>query len=203
MARRRLTGVLLVGGSSTRFGSPKALATFAGETLAVRAWRVLGEACDERIAVGKHGELELPFEVVDDGIELRAPLVGVVAGLRAATHDVAVFLPVDAPLVSPAILQALGDACREAAMPFASPAPCAIHKRALATLERRLNGDDLSLRGALRALDTAVLEIDPELLADADTPDELRQLRASTRSRSAPVPTSVTGTSSSRSTNST
>jgi hypothetical protein len=53
VARPRLTGILLVGGASTRFGSPKALATFHGETLAERAWRLLGEACDERLAVGK------------------------------------------------------------------------------------------------------------------------------------------------------
>jgi molybdopterin-guanine dinucleotide biosynthesis protein A len=44
--RGRLTGVLLVGGASTRFGSPKALAELGRETLAARAWRVLGEACD-------------------------------------------------------------------------------------------------------------------------------------------------------------
>src|SRR5439155_19276943 len=54
VARQRLTGVLLVGGASSRFGSPKALAQF--ETLAERAWRVLGEACEERIAVGKAGD---------------------------------------------------------------------------------------------------------------------------------------------------
>ena len=72
-----LSGVLLVGGASRRFGSPKALARFRGETLAERAWRVLGEACDERLAVGKAGELELPFPVLDDGSELRAPIVGV------------------------------------------------------------------------------------------------------------------------------
>jgi molybdopterin-guanine dinucleotide biosynthesis protein A len=53
---------LLVGGASTRFGSPKALALVDGETLAARAWRLLGDACDERIAVGKLADrLELPF----------------------------------------------------------------------------------------------------------------------------------------------
>ncbi|MBA3330065.1 MAG: NTP transferase domain-containing protein [Actinobacteria bacterium] len=52
MARSALTGLLLVGGASRRFGSPKASAPFGEETLAARAWRLLGEVCDERIAVG-------------------------------------------------------------------------------------------------------------------------------------------------------
>jgi molybdopterin-guanine dinucleotide biosynthesis protein A len=177
VARRALTGVLLAGGASLRFGSPKAYARFGDETLAARAWRVLGEACDERIAVGKAGELRLPFDVVDDGIELRAPLAGVVAGLRVATREVCVFLPVDAPLVTPEILRALGDACRDAARPVSSPAPCAIAKRALPQIEARLHCDDLSLAGALRGIDTAVVDdVDSELLADADTPDELQAL---------------------------
>ena len=101
MADRALTGVLLVGGASSRFGSPKALARLRGETLAERAWRTLGEACDERIAVGK-GDLALPFEVLVEPAEPQAPIAGVVAGLRAAAHETAVFLPVDCPLVTPA-----------------------------------------------------------------------------------------------------
>ena len=82
MARPDLTGVLLVGGASSRFGSPKALARLDGETLAERAWNLLGEACAERLAVGKaSGEIDLPFEVLDDGTETRAALAGIVAGL--------------------------------------------------------------------------------------------------------------------------
>jgi molybdenum cofactor guanylyltransferase len=176
VADRRLTGVLLVGGASTRFGSPKAYARVGAETLAERAWRVLGEACDERLAVGKAGELELPFEVVDDGIGLRAPLAGVVAGLRSARNEICVFLPVDALLVTAPILSALGDACRDAARPASTPAPCAIAKRALPQIEARLHGDDLSLAAALRAVDTAIVELDDDLLVDADTPDELREI---------------------------
>ena len=68
--------MLLVGGASTRFGSPKALALLGGETLAARAWRTLGEACDERIAVGKLADgLRLPFPLVDDGTERRAAIL--------------------------------------------------------------------------------------------------------------------------------
>jgi molybdopterin-guanine dinucleotide biosynthesis protein A len=176
VANRRLTGVLLVGGASTRFGSPKAYARVGGETLAERAWRVLGEACEERLAVGKPGELELPFEIVEDGLELRVPLAGVIAGLRAARHDVCVFLPVDAPLVTPAILRALGDTCREAARPTSTPVPCAIAKHVLPMIEARLDGDDLSLAGALSAVDSAVVDLDGQLLVDADTPNELRRI---------------------------
>ena len=98
MADRGLTGVLLVGGASSRFGAPKALARLDGETLAERAWRLLTETCDETIAVGKRADaLPLPFPVEDDGNELRAALVGVVAGLRRSPTDLAVIVPTDLP----------------------------------------------------------------------------------------------------------
>ena len=89
MARPGLTGLLLVGGASTRFGSPKALARFGGETLAERGWRTLGEACAHRLAVGKRSEaLGLPFPVIDDGSDVKAPIMGLIAGLEAAGDQV-------------------------------------------------------------------------------------------------------------------
>lgn len=179
MAHRPLTGVLLVGGASRRFGGPKALARFGGETLAERGWRVLGEACEERLAVGKAGALELPFAVLDDGGDVRAPIAGVVAGLRAAANDVVVFLPVDCPLVTPALLRSLGEACHDAAVPQTGPLPGAWAKSALTVLERRLAaGDHLSLRGTYTELDVARLDVDEAQLADIDTPEDLERLTA-------------------------
>jgi len=160
--------VLLVGGGSTRFGSPKALARFRGETLAERGWRVLGEACDERLAVGK-GKPPLPFPVLDDGAELRAPIVGVIAGLRAAAHEAVVFLPVDCPLVGAELLRALGDA---RAVPQTGPLPGAYTKTDLPELERRLAAGEFSLRGVNRT----VLQLDERLLANANTKAELSAL---------------------------
>jgi molybdopterin-guanine dinucleotide biosynthesis protein A len=171
VARRSLTGALLVGGASTRFGSPKALARIDGETFADRGRRVLAEACDEVLVVGKRGEL--PFDVVDDGSETRAPIAGVVAGLRAAANEVVVFLPVDCPWMTAEAVRALGEACRDAAVPTTGPLPGAWAKSALPVLEERLASGPLGLYRAYEALDVATVELDRAVLADVDTPADL------------------------------
>ena len=168
MADPPVTGVLLVGGASSRFGSPKPLAPFDGETLADRGWRTLGEAFSARLAVGK-GELELPFPVVVEPAEPQAPLVGVIAGLRAAATEAAVFLPVDCPLVTAELLRDLGAA---RAVTQTGPLPGAYSRSDLPELERRLLSGEWSLRG----VNPRVLEADPRLLANVNTPAELSAL---------------------------
>jgi molybdopterin-guanine dinucleotide biosynthesis protein A len=167
--------VLLVGGASTRFGAPKALARFQNETLAERAWRTLGEACDERLAVGKVGELELPFPVRDDGTETRAPIAGVVAGLLAATHETCIVLPVDCPLVTAGLLRELAAACEgvDAAVPQTGPLPGAYRRTALPVLQRRLAAERLSLFDALAELATRTVHLEERLLVNVNTPDDL------------------------------
>jgi molybdenum cofactor guanylyltransferase len=177
VADRPLTGVLLVGGASRRFGSPKALARVGEETLAERTWRILGESCEERIAVGKAGELELPFPVLDDGTAVRAPIAGVVGALREARSEVCVFLPVDCPNMPPAVLRELGLRCRDAAVTQFGPLPGAWAKSALPVLERRLACGDYSLTGAYTDLDVAVVQVGAADVADADTPAELAELQ--------------------------
>ncbi|MCZ7588801.1 MAG: molybdenum cofactor guanylyltransferase [Gaiella sp.] len=168
-----LTGVLLVGGASRRFGSPKALARFRGETLAERGHRLLAEACDEVLVVGKADELEgLPFPVVDDGSPDRAPVHGLVAGLRRARFEVIVALPVDVPLVTADALRALGAA---GAVPSATiPLPGAYPRALLGTLEARVAAGDLSLRGVNRV----TLALPEAMLVDVDTPEALARLDA-------------------------
>ena len=173
--------MLLVGGASRRFGTPKALALLDGETLADRGSRVLAEACDEVLVVGKAGEL--PFEVIDDGADVRAPIAGVVAGLRAAAHDVVVFLPVDCPRITAAVLRRLGEACADAAVPQTGPLPGAWAKSALPLLELRLAKGPLALYRAYDALDVVEIEVDPALVADVDTQADLEHLRGDERDR--------------------
>jgi molybdopterin-guanine dinucleotide biosynthesis protein A len=162
VADRGLTGILLVGGASSRFGSPKSHARFEGETLAERAWRLLGEVCDERLTVGGDG-------LADSGT---GPVAAIAVGLRAATSDVAIVIPVDMPLLTAGALRSLADACREAAVAQVGPLPCAVARSALPAFET----GERRLRTVLDALDTARIELDERLLANVNTPADLDTL---------------------------
>jgi molybdopterin-guanine dinucleotide biosynthesis protein A len=159
VADRELTGILLAGGTSSRFGSPKALAEYEGETLVDRAWRLLGEVCDERLVVGPGG-------LADPGT---GPVAAIAAGLRAATRDVAVVIPVDMPLLTAEALLELAGACREAAVAQQGPLPCAVSRHVLPVFET----GERKLRMVLEGLDTAQTELDPAILLNVNTPADV------------------------------
>jgi molybdopterin-guanine dinucleotide biosynthesis protein A len=177
LARHDVTGVLLVGGASRRFGSPKALARLDGETLAERAYRILGEAFGEVVAVGKAADgLELPFPVLDDGSDVRAAIVGVAAALRLVCTEVAVVLPTDMPAVTPDLLLELASVAEEgveAAVVQTGPLPGAYRRSALPVLKRRIAAGDFALHRALGDLRTRVVSTDPAVLANVNVPGDL------------------------------
>jgi molybdopterin-guanine dinucleotide biosynthesis protein A len=164
--RLPVTGILLVGGASERFGSPKAHAHFRGDTLAARAWRILHDVCDEVYAVGKGEEGDLPFPVFDDQADERAPIFGLIAGLRLASNDVCLALPVDVPLITPEALRALAVT---RTVPQTGPLPGAYPKELLTELEARVARGELSLRG----VNPLVLDLDETQLVNVNTRMEL------------------------------
>lgn len=169
-----VTGVLLVGGASRRFGSPKALARLGGKTLSELAWERLAW-CDERLAVGKVADqLPLPFPLLDDGSDVRAPIVGLVAGLRAASCDTVVALPVDLPLITDEALRTLVFHCAaDAAVPQTGPLPGAYRRSVVPVLERSIRAGKLGLRAALTELAVRVVALDPILLTNVNGIEDL------------------------------
>jgi molybdenum cofactor guanylyltransferase len=162
VADQGLSGILLVGGASKRFGSPKADARFEEETLRERAERLLDEVCYERLVVGRGG-------FADPGT---GPVAAIAVGLREASHEVAVVIPVDMPLLTAEALRLLADACRDAAVAQAGPLPCAVARRTLPSFET----GERRLRTVLDGLDTAPVELDERLLANVNTPADLARL---------------------------
>jgi molybdenum cofactor guanylyltransferase len=160
-----VSGILLAGGASRRFGSPKELAELEGVTLLERAWRLLGEVCDERLVVGGDG-------LADPGT---GPVAAIAVGLRAATQEVAVVIPVDMPLLTTSALRLLANACRDAATAQHGPLPCAVARRTLPAFET----GERRLRAVLDGLDTSRIKLDERLLANVNEPGDLRKIAAS------------------------
>ncbi len=174
--REQVTGILLVGGASTRFGSPKALALFEGEELAIRAYRLLQETFGIVLAVGKdEDDFDFPFPVEDDGRDERAAIVGLAAGLRLAETEVCVVLPTDMPLMTPRLLRALAEAAQdaEAAVVQTGPLPGAYRRSVLPVLERRIARGELALTAVVEELGGRVVEGTDEELTNVNTPADL------------------------------
>jgi molybdenum cofactor guanylyltransferase len=128
------------------------------------------------IVVGKAADaLPLPFEVLDDGSETRAAIVGVAAALRHAPSDTCVVLPTDMPYVTARLLQVLARAADavEAAVPQSGPLPAAFKRSCLPVLERRIAAGELALRDAVAELDHRVVHASPDELRNVNTPADL------------------------------
>ena len=86
-------------------GKDKALAEIGGEPLIVHAIRILRAAGLEVSIAGARAALGSYAPVLDDGGG--GPLAGISRALQSTAADRAVFLPVDMPLVPPALILAL------------------------------------------------------------------------------------------------
>jgi len=106
--------IVLAGGPSRRFGSPKPLASFRGRALVLWAVDAARAVADE-VAVVSRGPLAadlaalLPDEVplIRDRLRVQSPLVGLVAGAGALRGRLVVALACDLPLLRPAVLARL------------------------------------------------------------------------------------------------
>jgi len=129
------------------------------------------------IAVGKTAdELPLPFPVVDDRSDIRAAMVGLAAGLRAATTDLCLVLPVDLPDMTSDALLLLADGAEgvDAAVPQTGPLPGVYRRSILPVVEERIEGHDFALHRLLGELRTRVVELDESLLRNVNQPSDLR-----------------------------
>lgn len=136
-----LLGVVLAGGGSRRFGSPKALAEFRGEPLWRRASRVVGEAGLPVLLLANDPEVAkaVTVPVTADLRPERGPLAGIETGLSGAADrgvDGIVVLACDLVLVDAAMIAALrtawsgtGVVAWEAPGPWGASPLCAVWSR--------------------------------------------------------------------------
>ncbi|HEX8391278.1 MAG TPA: molybdopterin-guanine dinucleotide biosynthesis protein B [Longimicrobium sp.] len=109
-------GVLLAGGASRRFGTPKAFARVGGRTLAERARDTLGAVLSEIVVLANEGGydgLRLPVHA-DDAAGL-GPVGGLATALRLAAEAGragVIVVGCDMPFIPPALVRALAERAR-------------------------------------------------------------------------------------------
>lgn len=196
----RLAAIVLAGGRSSRFGPDKLAAPFRGRPLLWHALGAVGALADESILVLAH-DARLPDlppaglgpSIVRDPLPAEGPLVGLLAGLRSTTAEIAVVIGGDMPLVRADVLRLLVDRVTSGEHVAAvlldagrlRPLPVALRVGPARTSAGRLvDVGERSLRSLAAALDAAAVEeaewraLDPDgaSLRDVDTPEDLSAL---------------------------
>jgi molybdopterin-guanine dinucleotide biosynthesis protein A len=192
-----VTGIVLAGGRSSRFGSDKLGISYRGMPLLHHAVLRLSEVCPEVIVVmaPDAGEPGLPIgvraSVTRDPTVGEGPLAGLHAGLLAAAGaDWAVVAGGDMPELQTAVLlemlRVAGEAQTDAVAlqdgDLFRPLPCVLRAApALDATHMLLHAGRRSLRELLQSLRTSVIDeptwhaLDParRTLRDVDRPEDL------------------------------
>jgi molybdopterin-guanine dinucleotide biosynthesis protein A len=198
-----VSGILLAGGRSSRFGRDKLIEPLGGRPLAHHAIAGLANVCSELVVVvapeGPDLPLPAPTElptavdmrVVRDPEPFGGPLIGLLAGLEEAREPLVIVAGADMPTLHPGVLRALvaeleGSEAEATALRHRGrtlPLPLAVRNGAATGAARRILGrGERSLTALVQALRTSTLDeadwrgLDPPAatLRDIDRPEDLR-----------------------------
>ncbi len=193
MTARRVTGLVLAGGRSSRFGRDKLAERIDGRTLLDNAIDGVTPATTEIVVVvtpDAAPDLPAGARLVHDPVAFEGPLAGVAAGLRAARESIVLAVGGDMPTlvgaVMDSILMALEAPGAEAVVleheGRARPLPIALRRDPASTATDRLLADgERRLRALIETLETKVIPettwraLDPYgmTVRDIDTPADL------------------------------
>lgn len=192
--RLELTGAILAGGRSSRFGSNKALFAPDGETLIGKAADLLRPLVRELLVSASHANAGtyafLELDIVEDQHPDCGPLGGLEALLDRCATSWLLILTCDMPYVDSEALRTMirhaqqseSGICQES-LPRAfawqrsdgsvSPFPLLIERSALSVVRSRMSSDHRSMKGLLGALDTYyILAPFDRLLSNVNRPED-------------------------------
>lgn len=192
-------GVILAGGKSSRMGRDKATLEIAGEPLLLRARKVLLAAGCSRVLLSGAPRPNWPRDVIADLTPDAGPVGGIVSAVRSISANAAspltlLFIPVDTPLLSPALLQGMIDSTHgydgctieDAPLPLALRSTKDVLKQCASILPDLLEGKSVSVRRFLQPL-TLVRQPQSDaikpLLMNVNTPTEWESLNRELENR--------------------
>jgi molybdopterin-guanine dinucleotide biosynthesis protein A len=184
-----ISGIILAGGKSSRYGRNKALVEVDGIRLIERVIRVLEPLFEHLIIITNtpqdYAYLKLPM--VEDLIKGLGPLGGVFTGLQTMSEDAGLFVACDMPFLSGELIHHMVDVLEDfdAVVPKVDWKIEALHaiytKRCIPAIEKLIDNKEYQV---IRFFETIrvrylnreeILNIDPEMRSffNINTPEEL------------------------------
>jgi molybdopterin-guanine dinucleotide biosynthesis protein A len=193
MTSRRVTGIVLAGGRSSRFGRDKLAERIDGRTLLDSAIDGATPIATEILVVAAPDaapDLPTGTRLVHDPVAFEGPLAGAAAGLRAAHESMVLVVGGDMPTLVGAVIDSMLAALDVAGVEAvvlehegrARPLPIAMRRDpALAAADVLLADGERKLRALIETLDTTAIPeatwraLDPYgmTVRDIDTPADL------------------------------
>ena len=168
MEPSRVTGVVLAGGRSSRFGRDKALLTLDGETLLARAVRILGGLTGEVLVLGppERAAQAPAARVIPDERPGDGPLPALATALREMRGERLIAVATDMPLLNAELLAYLLDRSDDydVTVPRVGGRTQQLHavyaRTCLPAIEEQLARDDLKIDRFFSRVRTLVVEED-------------------------------------------
>lgn len=111
---KKITGIILAGGKSSRMGTDKGLITLNGKLFMQHCIDALKPLVNETIIVSNNADYDVfGLNRFEDTIENAGPLAGVFTGLKHSKTDYNLVLSCDVPLINSKILNKLMSAIDE------------------------------------------------------------------------------------------
>ncbi len=165
-----LSGVVLAGGKSSRFGTNKALFNYRGKRLVEHALDVLRPICGELLICTNNPEAYAGFGAtcITDIYENTGPLGGIHSALTAAKNDQIAIISCDTPFIPTELfkIMVLEMTTYDLIMPVHkgfTESMCAIYsKSCLPALEQALITGKFRILDAIKPLNSRFLPVDQE-----------------------------------------
>ena len=175
MLRGDITGFILAGGRSRRMGRDKAQLPWGDQTFLSHAINRMEQVCNAVFVVGETLGATVP--ILKDAFAGDGPLAGLHTALVQSKTDWNLVLPVDMPLISPALLRFIGFQTDPSSLavvprvriveqrsgpssvesPTLQPLCAAYHRGLLPYVKRALSNRELSVRRLLEELSQGIM----------------------------------------------
>lgn len=189
---KKITGILLAGGKSSRMGREKGFIMLGEKMLYQYPLRVLESLCDEiLISTCKKMKIEEKHKQVCDDIPGLGPIGGISTCLKKSSSNVNIILSYDLPMVKKELLEELlrSNTRHDVVLPAMKPGQieplCGIYKKEVgAVMQDQISKGIYAVHKVLPLLQSKIIQITPGM--PFYHPDLFRNINAETDLKNLP-----------------